>query len=306
MSILDKIAEDEKTLAELQKGEEDGSIEETVSEEDTADEGSDDTGSGTEKEEITTEEVSDEPTEETVEEYPIGNRSYARLRREKAEAVKRAKEYEERLKALEERVSKPQEVEQKDAEPDVKKDPVAWLEWNDRQNKSEIAQLKESIQKEQKAKQEAEIIEQAKLEFTTYESQFAPTVKDYEDVAQFMFRRVAESLAVVNPSLSQQDLVDATQRHILQLAANYHAQGLNPAEELYFDAKDKFGYKAKEEAPKEVKRDLTKVANNRRRNAGMASVTGGSQPQVTKEMAAKMSIAEFAQLSQEDLKAIGM
>ena len=103
-------------------------------------------------------------------------------------------------------------------------------------------------------------------------------------------------------------MIDKTQRHILQLAADYHAQGLNPAEELYYDAKEKFGFKPaqKEVAKEPARRDLSKVASNRKRNAGTAVVSGGSRPQITKEMAANMSIAEFAQLSEEDKRAIGI
>lgn len=313
---MDKIAEDEKRLAELQE-EENGNIEETVEEEQSDETGDDEQSAddgGKERqdeggEEVTAEE-GDSEEERTAEEKEPDARGYARLRREKAEAEKRAREYEERLKALEEKFSQPtqKQPENKDPEPDVKKDPVAWLEWNDRQNKTEITQLKETIQKEQKAKQEAELIEAAKSEFTQYEQQFANTVKDYEDVAQFMFKRVAESLQVVNPNMSQAELVNATQRHILQMAANYHAQGLNPAEELYYDAKDKFGFQPKPQEKQEpVKRDLSKVAQNRKRNAGTASVSGaGTKPQITKEMAANMSISEFAKLNKAELDALGI
>jgi chromosome segregation ATPase len=319
MSILDKIAEDEKALEELNKEQEDGNIEENTGAEETdepedgtaepSDDGeqAEEASEGDTEESGESEEVADE---ETSEEEPKDNRGYARLRREKAEAERKAREYEERLKALEAKVTNPEtKAEEKDPEPDVKKDPVAWLEWNDRQNKTEIAQLKESIQKEQQAKQEAELIERAKQEFTSFESQFAASVDDYEDVAQFMFKKVADSLSVVNPNLTQAQLIDKTQRHILQLAADYHAQGLNPAEELYYDAKEKFGFQSapKEEVKKEpARRDLSKIASNRKRNAGTAVVSGGSKPQITKEMAANMSISEFAQLSEEDKKAIGI
>jgi hypothetical protein len=304
MSILDTIAEDEKTLAELLKGDENGSIEETIEQEETADSG--DSGDTEASGDETAEEVTEEQAEPEKPKEELDNRGYARLRRESTEWERKAKELEERLKVIEQR-PEPQKEQSKDVEPDVKKDPVAWLEWNDRQNKTEIAELKAAVLADKRQKEETDLIERAKEEFTQYEDTFKSTKADYEDVAEFAFKKIAESLQIVNPSLSGDNLVRATQRHILQLAANYHAQGLNPAEEIYFDAKEKLGYQPKEVKQEPIRRDLNKVAENRKRNAGTASAVGaGSKPQITKEVAAKMSIAEFAQLSQDDLRAIGM
>lgn len=297
MSILDQIAETEKQLAEqnkIQETPEEEIVEEEV-EEDPVDEG--------EAEEVSEEKQTTEPEKEPEK---LDNSAYAKMRREKAEAEKRAKDLEARLEALERSRQEPAKEQPKDAEPDIKKDPVAWLEWNDRQNKTEIAQLKEIALADKKAREERETIERAKQHFTQIESEFASTVDNYEDVAQFMFRKVAESMRVVNPKLTHEQLVDVTQRHILQQAAQYHSQGLNPAEELYHDALNVFGYQPSSKQPEPAQRDLTKVSQNRKRNAGTAGVGGGNKPQITKEMAATMSIAEFAKLSKEDLKAIGM
>jgi hypothetical protein len=302
MSILDQIAEDEKRLAELQ-GDVNGDSEEVVEEE--AEEVVEDDTTAEEPTEEATEETADtSEVEEPVEK--LDNSAYAKMRREKAEAEKRARDLEARLEALEKGRQEPVKEQPKDAEPNIKTDPVAWLEWNDKQNKTEIAELKKVALEERKQREEQQIIEQAKQEFTNYEQQFAPTVDNYEDVAQFMFKRIAESMRIVNPSLSQEQLINATQRHILQQAAQYHTQGLNPAEELYHDAINSFGYQPTVKTQEPARRDLSKVAANRKRNAGTMGVGGGNKPQITKEMAATMSIADFAKLSKEDLKAIGM
>jgi hypothetical protein len=235
-----------------------------------------------EKEEEVVEEPKDEPKEEVeAEEKPEvkeevkeeDNVGGARLRRENAALKKRLEEAESRP------VEKTAEVE---AEPDPLLNRV----------------------------RERELVNQATQEFTGYVDDFrqrAPV--DFQGVADAYEATLMQAIRVQNPKLTQQQLIEKTQRTILEKAGQYVKGGFNPAEEMYHEAKS-LGIRAQEKATeKEVeekpKPDLSKIAANKARNAGTAGAKGaGEKGQITPVVAAEMSAQEWARLPMSQRKQI--
>lgn len=323
MGLLEELEENRKALAELEKGEEDGNIEETGSEENEGSDGEDDGGQEADNKEESddseseaeeedgeaegdggSEEGDEEDTEEKGKKEELDAAGYARLRREKAAEVKRRRELEEELERLRNQ-GKPKQAEQKkeDPEPDINKDPIEWLKWDKRQRDEKFATIEAERAKEKEARESSEVYEKATQEFQAIERDFARRVSDYEEVSGFVARKVAESIRVLNPSITQAELQAQTQERILLMAASYHNQGLNPVEELYHTARDVYGYTEpdgeEEETPRK-KSNLKTLAKNKKRSAGMAGSKGRSgTADVTLEVAADMSAAEFAKLPAE-------
>lgn len=313
MSLLQEIEEDKKALAKLEseeedqqteesteESEEDGDSEETAPEENGEDSGDED-GSGE------AEESKEESAEANIEEeQKPDNAGYGRLRREN-------KALEDKIKELTEQINgqapQPQAVQQKQeevaSEPDLEKDPVAWLQWN----KNRVDALESQIEEQNSKAEEQTTYQNAREGFANIEREFVADltragVDDYEDVSSFLASQIAGGIRALNPHISAEELGRQTEQEILVRGANYFKRGLNPAEELYHEAKEIYGFKPSpkaEEAPKEeevkVKPDLDKVAKNRKRNAGTAGASStGGKPQVTREVAAGMTMLEFSKL----------
>lgn len=93
--------------------------------------------------------------------------------------------------------------------------------------------------------------------------------------------------------------------YIIGVAAKAARDGENPAKAIYSLSKEKFGYakvETKESAPK---KDLKKIDANRRKSASPLQAGGRSgSVSLTKESAADMSLAEFAKLTNAQLREI--
>ena len=95
-------------------------------------------------------------------------------------------------------------------------------------------------------------------------------------------------------------IAEKTKDTILTKAAHYVRDGFNPIEELYHEAKELGctgkSYAKEESKEEEIKPDLKKVAENRKRSTGMTSSGGKSEGQMTKLAAAELSVAEWKRL----------
>jgi len=203
----------------------------------------------------------------------------ARERREKRALERKLQEAEDRARQLAE---KPQ-IEEKEASAEV--DPL----------------LDRVLRQQLKA--------DAMREFSRYETEFKRP-DDYDDVALQYRARLYENLRFDNPRLPHEELLEMTAEALLVKASRYVEKGLNPAEELYADAKS-MGYskmkkeEEKESVPDEIKPDLKKVAANKARNAGTAGASGrGSNPDLTVAGAASLSPKEWSRLPRSERERI--
>ena len=128
---------------------------------------------------------------------------------------------------------------------------------------------------------------------------------DYNAVASEYAQAMFQSIRIQNPHKSDIELSDMTKRAILLKASEYARQGYeNPVEEMYHVAK-MLGYTGKsfQKAPEKeaveekITPDYSKVAENRKRSAGMAATNGRSQAQLTQQSAVDMTVEEYAKLS---------
>lgn len=296
MSMLQSLEEDEKLLAELMAKEQEPK--EEVAVEQTAEEVAE-----VETTE-TPEPVVDEPkeevkAEETVEEPPVDNSAWAKMRRENAKLKKMTEDMHAKMAELEAKIGQPINPQPKVEPVDIKSDPVKWLEQTQTQTQERIEQLEQ----ERLAREQIDVINQATAQLIQIENQFTEQQPDYPEVAEFLAKEIKKGIKVLNPHIGARELDQQFQMQVLRMAGQYHAQGLNPAEELYYLAKDEFGYTPpqKETPAQPVKPDLAKVAANRARNAGTAGVTATSTAgQLSVDAMLNMSMSEFSKLPESE------
>lgn len=293
MGLLEELEADKKKLAEMESD----ATDEVV---DVVDDVVDETP---EEPETTAaeEEPAPEPVEDPVPEK-LDNAAYAKMRREKAAAERRIAELE---RQMQERAqpAQPQNVAQTqdDPEPDIAVDPVAWVQWNKRQTDAKLSEFYQWKEAQAQQAQHNEIYTRATQELAAYENQFKATVDDYDDVSNFMINELKNSFKRLNPSATEDQILQQVQRHVLLESSKYAQQGLNPVEELYHVAKNEYGYKpAANDAPK--KPDLNAIAKNQGRSAGMAGAGGSPRraPLSGMEAAAEMTPAEWAKVPEEE------
>lgn len=217
------------------------------------------------------EEIKEEPKVEEKPGSEPSNSDFARIRRENA-ALKR--KLEERAET---KVEEPQEQ--------VELPPV----------------LQELVRERQ--------MDLAAQQLQAMEADFKRTVPDFEDVAGAYNADMYRSVKISNPRWTNDQVAKETKRIILERAAGYYAQGLDPVQEMYEDAKA-LGYKAipkeqpKEEEKEEPRRNLAKLAANKERNAGMAGAKVGGRPEHTVDQIASMTPAEWSKLPRSEKDAI--
>ena len=254
-----------------------------------------------EEETIQQEEVKEDPAEQPEQKEPeapkeeekkveaseekLDNSAYARMRREKAAAEKRALELESRLNKLEESFNRaPQPVE---APTPVQEDIRA-----DTRLSAEIV--------------ESHQLQQAEKEFKVLEERFRQDNQNYDAVASEYASALAQSIKLQNPRLTPTEIAERTKRTILVKAADYLTRGFDPIQELYHDAVD-LGFTGKKRAaevsveePKELRPDMKKVAANRERSSGMVAASGHSEGALTPFSAAGMTNAEWKRLPKSE------
>lgn len=306
MGLLEEIEDLKKKQAEAIEAEDNvKEVEEPAVEQETTEEATKDSID-------TTEETKEEAVSESVDKAPTAT-DFARERREKrakeresaAEAESLRKELEE-VRARLAQIEKPEakEVKQSDPEPDRSTKYEAWLEWKDRQLEKKVHEIEEKVQTVGKKTENDRLINAAVQEFNSYEAEFRNLEPAYDEAAEFYTKRLGESIKMLNPGASSAQIGDIIRNTVLNKAANYAKNGYDPAEELFNEAKQ-FGFapSSKDEVEEEIKPNLSKVAENRARNAGTAGAKGrGSSGNLTPKMAAEMTNQEWAKLPASEKK----
>lgn len=237
------------------------------------------------EEEPVLEKVEEKKEEVKVEEEKLDNSAYARMRREKAAAEKRAQELEARLQALESAKVQDSPAQMQEEVRAFEPDPVL----------TEIVQTHRQIQ--------------AEKEFKALEDRFRQDNPNYDAVASEYALALAQSIKLQNPRLTSAEIAERTKNTILLKAADYLNRGFDPIQELYHDARD-LGFTGRREEQakpeKELKPDLKKVAANKSRSSGMAAASGTSEGTLTPSAAINMTVAEWAKVPHsEKVKVFG-
>lgn len=211
------------------------------------------------------------------------------------------------------------EVKATDAEPDRATQPEAWRDWKDKQLESKYAAIEERLATESRQKEEVKIYSEAINEYNQIRDKYIAKNPDYIPAFTHSFDAYSKSIKMTRPDLTQKQITGMIDREMLQFAGLCVSKGLNPAEELYDLAIERFGYapKAAEAVaddveqenkapdgvrPKETPRpNLRTIANNRKRAA--SPLVGGGQGgkgQLTKAAAADMTLGEMMELEPSD------
>lgn len=203
-------------------------------------------------------------------------------------------------------------------EPNKEENYQAWLEWK-------LAQTDVTTQQQQKlidefvnwrADQQKEAETQAKVrsatdEFAVIQQAYAKENPDYDNAVGFARAKYADSVKMLYPQMNDAQIKAAIDHQILLFASECVGKGLNPAEEVYDMAIERFGYVKQEPKPKEeeepkpraeTKPSLKTIANNKKRSA--TPLTGGGQGgsiPLTPEIVNDMSLGEFSRLTPDQL-----
>jgi len=316
MSLYEEIAKEEEELKKIVAEENGDEYQEP--EDKKEDDLENDSGDKQQDESKDAEEDAGEPEKKEVEkkaeeveepeELKPDASAFARMRKEKRESDERSAALEARLAALEGGKDEPK-VEEPVA-PDPEDDFEGHLKFKQEQNAKEIAEIKaENAAFKAKRAEEQKVIEEDAInkgaieEIQKYGVQYQAKVPDYGQAVDFMYLEMKKSLERINPSASAEAVEKAATRSMIEIGAQAYQDGINPAEKLYQDAKQRFGYvkqevKANNDAPASKKPDINSVDKNRKRSA--SSLSGGgrsaSATALTKEAVDNMSLQDFAKL----------
>jgi len=282
-NLYDQIEEDELKLKEEDKEPEGAVAEETLIEE------------AEEAEEVSDEEEEEEEPEEEPEQK-LDASAYVRMRKEK----RALQDENEALKAE----KTPQVTNDTDPEPNKAEAYEEWLEWKDRGLSKRQDKIEEWQGKQDRATEQKAVWNGAVNEFQGFEKQFQKITPDYEAAATHMKDRLSDSYRLVNPELTAQEVDSKVSNYILQNAAQAAQSGYNPAESLYRQSKERFGFTKQEAAsPTRKRTDLKKIDSNRRKSASPLQSGGqSSSAQIGIEEVAGMSMADFAKLTPSQLR----
>lgn len=277
MSLLKENEEMKAQLAEALEAEKEEEEQEESAEESVEREADDAEEAPVEKKtEEAAEQKTEEPKKEEVKEEKQDDSAFARLRREAAANKRKADELERENSEL----KKPKEE--------------VFIE----ETSTMTPELAEVVRDYQ--------MNRAEREFQSYESQAKNKLPDYEGVTRGYAEALFGSIKIQNPRMSNLEIAEKTKETLLKKAGSFLNQGFeNPAEELYHEAKE-LGFKAaasrepEKEAKPELRPDMNKVAENRKRSAGMTGVAGREDGLVSKTAAAKMSPMEWKELPREE------
>lgn len=220
-----------------------------------------------------------EDLEKKVEsEPPLDKTGAYRLRREKDAEKKRADELQRKLEELIAEKEKQQTFNQQEEQIDL---PPEF---------QEIAQ-------EHK-------YQRAVREFTILENQVRNSYPEYDKISAEYRQAMYHSIKIQNPRRSEVEISEMTSRAILNRAAEFARAGYaNPVEELMHEAQslgyDGSSFRRMQEQPKTQERlqpDLRKLAENRKRSAGLAASNGRQQGMMTRQAAAELTSEEWARL----------
>ena len=267
MSLQDVQDELKAQLAEINGEEAEEEVVDDVVEEEATDEVVEETTE--EDQEETTDEEAKVEDDEKVEDPELDSTGYAKLRRELAA--------EKKLRA---------EAEAKLVNPDAKAVEV---------DQSEVVnqEVNDLLQERR--------LQKASQEFADLEEGFKANVPDYDGISNAYKSALYQSIRMQNPRKTHVQLLEDTRNTLLYKANGYINSGLDPIQELYEEAKS-LGITpvaAETEAKAEVlKPNLSNVAKNKAKNAGMVAAKGsGAGGQLTREGAVDLTAGEWSKLS---------
>lgn len=230
-------------------------------------------------------EAAEEPEKEEPKEEKLDDAGYARLRREKDAEKRRADELERKIAEL----SAPKQT--------------ASDEGTQTEQPSYDHEL-EQIKLENRYNAAEKVIVRMEQEF----KENAPV--DYDDVSMQYKAAVYNSIRLdpAGSDLSHTELLDATRKRLLEIAASHKSKGYNPIEKMYIDGK-KLGFgplpKQEQAVEKELKPDLSKIAANKKRNAGTAGAKGaGDRGQMTPVAMSELSAKDYAKIPASERKRV--
>lgn len=256
--------------------------------------------------------------------------AWAKLRREKRELEAQLKTAKGQPPAAQE---KSPEVAKKadgkpaeDAEPDKAKDPQAWRDWKDRQRDAELAELRNFRDSQTKQQEETKVYTQAIGEYNQIRDDYIKVNPDFIPAFNHGFESYAKSIKMVRPDLTNPQITAWVDKELLKFAGECVGKGLNPAEEIYDMAIERFGYVPKSAAEvakdesdepeaesegtklpvgvrqKETPRPNLKAIADTRKRAASPLIGGGQSGKgaLTKEAAANMTLGEMIDLQPKD------
>lgn len=236
--------------------------------------------------EVVEEEPKEEPKEEPEqkeekkeEEEKLDNAGYARLRREAAAERKARLELERQIEEL--RSQKQQEASYEDNTNDSVSIPLP-------------PEVQEIVQEYK--------VTQAEREFISLEAMARRQHPEYDAVTAEYAAAMYSAMSLQHRNATEPQLKELTKRAILEQASEYARKGYaNPVEEMYHFAKER-GFtgkslqKQEEVAKEEVRPNMDKVAENRKRSTGMTANNGRSEAQMTLATASSLSPKEWSKL----------
>lgn len=182
--------------------------------------------------------------------------------------------------------------------------------------KGELEQVKETLNsvlgvvgQDLLVKKEEQEIESAFEILGQFEKRITQEKPDYEQARNHLAKIYAEEYKLKNPDLKGKHLIQAVAKEIIAVADYAAANNQDPAAFIYERA-SLYGYKpeAKEvkQEPAKKQPDLTKIAANKEKSAGMAAAaSSGAANILTFEMLEKMSNEERAKLTATDWARMG-
>lgn len=248
-------------------------------------------------EEVEVEEVKEEPKEEPKEKPPVkleiktdlpdGTLAY-KLREEARRREAAERELEE--------LKKPKVDKESNYE--------GYIEQEIGMTKAEVQELKAWKEDQERKRQEQEAREGAFTELRAYEEEAAQAFPDYVDASNFAKMEIAKSIKRLEPNITQQAWAEKTILKYAQYAGIALSEKKHPGQAIYEMAKE-WGYKQEEERPQitekpENKISIPKLAENKKKSAGMSRTGGSGSAFPTMEAVASMSNAERMKLSESD------
>lgn len=246
---------------------------------------SDDQASETERE-------SEEPDKPRI---PVAALQQERVRRQQAE--EQLREMGERYARLDERLNHIQEATRKPVEvPNKDEDPVAYLEYENRQLQERLKPLEEGQTAQREYAEQQAAINEVSSRTQAFEAEFQRDHPDYHDAVDFLKDQAAERYRImgVNDPMQLQQLLT---RDSLTLAHNAMTNGQNPAEVAYKLAETS-GYQAETKDNGSVEDKLETIERGQRASASLSRAGGDGVPtDLTIEALANMDDDEFSKIS---------
>lgn len=292
--------QDQEDNEEDAKGDEQDSQDEDESDSDE-EKNDDDDDKGGDKEDSKSD---DEEEDVDLDDEKKRKQAFAKMRRDKA-ALKRKLEEKEQAKEQpkKEEAKAPEEPEKYTEDGNITRE---WFEWNNERVNEKIEGVSKEVEATRANEQQQELIRGAVKELQEYEEEFAHEVDDFKEVSLAYKEHMERSIKTLNPSATPQQVQSLLASHILKTAGQFVTDGKDPAEEMYYMAKEMVGEvkksAKKDDKPDEMKNTKTAAKNRRRSGTPLKKGRGESGARYTAEQLDSMSPAELQRLSPAEIQ----